>query len=194
MSQLSWTESLKVEDLTAQIGQGFGVLDTKGRIQYVNDQLAEMLGYSQDELSGVSYHSLFKMDGNDFVLDDHIHEKEISLLTKNKEDTTAELTVKSLDGEKQGWYILLTKIDYEDYGFSTEFWNALDLASPRRMVVGRDLKIQYVSAPMMDIKPEEFIGRSALDGINVEFHDGFRDAVEAVFEEGDTGSIEISQA
>lgn len=25
MSQLSWTESLKVKDLTAQIGQGFGI-------------------------------------------------------------------------------------------------------------------------------------------------------------------------
>ncbi len=193
MSQLSWTESLKVEDLTAQIGQGFGVLDHQGRIQYVNDQLAEMLGYSQDELSGVSYHSLFKMDGNDFVLDDHIHNKEITLLTKNKEDAVAKLTVKPLDDDTHRWYILLTKIDYGDYGFSTEFWNALDLASPRRMVVGRDLKIQYVSAEMMDKDPEEYIGQSAMEGINVEFREGFRDAIEVVFEEGAAGSIEISQ-
>ncbi|MCK5264537.1 MAG: PAS domain S-box protein, partial [Candidatus Thorarchaeota archaeon] len=115
------------------------------------------------------------------------------MVTKNREDAAAELTVKSLDDETHRWYILLTKIDYGDYRLSSEFLKALDLASPRRMVVGRDLKIQYVSAAMMDIDPEEFIGRSALEGVNVEFRDGLRDAIEAVFEEEDTGSIEISQ-
>ncbi len=193
MSQLSWTESLKVNDLTAQIDQGFGVLNTEGKIQYVNDQFAEMLGYSSEELSGVSYHSLFKMDGNDFVLDEYIREKEITLLTKNREDASAKLTVKSLDDETHKWYILLTKIDYGDYRLSSDFLKALDSASPRRMVVGQDLLIQYVSAPMMGTDPEEFIGRSALEGINAEFRDGFRDAIDAVFEVGASGSIEITQ-
>jgi len=193
MSQLSWTESLKVNDLTEQIGQGFGVLNAEGKIQYVNGQFAEMLGYSQEELSGVSYHSLFKMDGIDFVLDEHIHERVITLLTKNRQDALAKLTVKALDDEAHRWYILLTKIDYGDYRLGSDFMKALDLASPRRMVVGRDLTIQYVSAPMLNTDPEGFICTSALDGINEEFREGFRDAIEAVFEEGATGTMEITQ-
>ncbi|TFH08187.1 MAG: PAS domain S-box protein, partial [Candidatus Thorarchaeota archaeon] len=194
MSQLSWTESLQVKDLTEQISQGFGVLDAKGNIQYTNARFAEMLGYSQDEVIGVSYHSLFKIDGTDFVLDDNIHEKEITLLTKNKTEGKAKLTINSLDDESHKWYILLTELKSGDYRLNSDFLEALDLASPHRLVVGRDLKIQYISKPFTGYDSEYFIGRSALDGVDPEYRDGVRDAIEAVFEEGAIGSIEISNS
>ena len=194
MSQQSWTESLKVKDLTEQIGQGFGILNTEGKFEHVNAQLAEMLGYNQEELSGISYHSLFKMDGTDFILNDTIHEKEITLITKTREDIAARLTVKSLNDNTDRLYILLTKIDYGDYRLSSDFLKALDLASPRRMVVGRDLKIQYVSTAFMEANPEQLIGFSALEGVREEYRDGLRNVVEAVFEEGVIGSIEISDS
>ncbi|TFG29479.1 PAS domain S-box protein [Candidatus Thorarchaeota archaeon] len=192
MSQLSWTESVKVKDLTEQISQGFGVLDTHGKFQYANGQLAEMLGCTQEELKGVSYHTLFKMDGNDFVLDNSIIDRKITLLTRDNTVKVAKFTVKSLDNESQLWYILLSKIEPSDYRLDTEFLEALDLASPPRMVVGRNLKIQYISRAFSGYDLDYFIGRSPLEGVDPEYRDGVRDAIEAVFEEGVIGSIEIS--
>ena len=192
MSQLSWTESLKVKDLTEQISQGFGVLDTHGNIQYTNTRLAEMLGYSQEEVVGIPYHSLFKMNGMNFVLSEHIHEKEIILLTKGKINGKAKITVYSLDDEPHKWYILLSEYESSDYRLDSGFLEALDLATPHRLVVGRNLKIQYISRPFGSYDSDYFIGRSALEGIDPEFRDGVRDAIEAVFEEGAIGSIEIS--
>ena len=194
MSQLSWTESLKVKDLTEQISQGFGVLDANGNIQYTNARLAEMLGYSQDEIVGVSYHSLFRIEGLDFVLDEKIHETEIALLTKNGTDRKAKLTVKLLDYEFHKWYVLLSEFESTVYRLDSEFLEALDLATPHRLVIGRDLKIQYISRPFGSYDLDYFIGRSALEGIDPEFRDGVRDAIEAVFEEGAIGSIEISNS
>ena len=192
MSQLSWTESLQIKDLTEQISQGFGVLDANGIIQYTNTRFAEILGYSQDEVVGVSYHSLLKMDGIDFVLDDTIHEKEITIQTKDKANGKATLTVNSLDDESHKWYILLSEFESSDYRLDSGFLEALDLASPHRLVVGRDLKIQYLSKPFAGYDLEYFIGQSALGGVDPEYRDGVRDAIEVVFEEGIVGSIEVA--
>jgi len=194
MSQLSWTESLQITDLIEQINQGFCVLDANGRIQYSNVRFAEMLGYSQDEVVGFSYHSLFKMDEVDFVLDDNIHEKEITLLIKDGNSTKGKVTINSLDDESHKWYILLSEAKSSDYRLNSEFLEALDLASPHRLVVDRDLKIQFLSKPFTGYDSEHFIGRSALEGVDPEYRDGVRDAIEAVFEEGAIGSIEISNS
>jgi len=194
MSQLSWTESLQVIDLTEQINQGFSVLDAHGNIQYSNTRFLEMLGYSKDEIVGVSYHSLFKMNGVDFILETNIHDKEITLLTKDRGIAKANISVHSIDDESHKWYILLSETKSSDYRLKSEFLEALDLASPHRLVVGRDLKIQYLSKPFTGYDSEYFIGHSALEGVDPEYREGVRDAIEAVFEEGATGSIEISSS
>ena len=58
MSRSSWTEHLKIEDFVNQIDQGFCILDQGGLIQYANKKLVKLLGYTLQDILGISFYTL----------------------------------------------------------------------------------------------------------------------------------------
>jgi PAS domain S-box-containing protein len=193
MAQLSWTDYLKIEEFTEQIGEGFGVLDQEGKIQHVNNQFAETFGYSPEEMLGLSFDSLRNQDSIEPVIASPTEERIFTLFKKDGSSFSAKVDSHALDDSIGGWYILVSKLDESGWFMSYDFFRALEHAAQRIAIVGRDLRIQYINIPLSDIDMAEMKGMSVLDGVQPEYRDGLRDAVEAVFEDGIPGSIEISE-
>jgi PAS domain S-box-containing protein len=193
MAQLSWTDYLKTEDLTEQIREGFGVLNSQRQIQYANNHLAELFGYTPDEMIGLFFDSLLASDESRPPATSAFEKRTMALKTRQGAIFSATVLTHPLNGSIGGSYILISKLE-EPFQFMTqEFFKALEHAAPRIAIVGRDLRIQYINIPLTNIDPAKMHGMSVLDGVEPEYRNGLRDAVEAVFEEGIPGSIEISE-
>jgi PAS domain S-box-containing protein len=193
MAQLSWTDYLKIEDLTEQIDEGFGVLDQNQQIQYANTQFADMLGYSQDEILDLSFDSLLIPDMRKPFATSHMAEGTITLLAKDGSFIPSRYAIHSLDDSVGSMYIFVSKLNQSERIMTHDFFKAFEHAAPRIAIVGRDLRIHYINIPLSDIDPAKMKGMSVLDGVQPEYSDGLRDAIEAVFTEGIPGSIEISE-
>jgi PAS domain S-box-containing protein len=76
---------------------------------------------------------------------------------------------------------------------SEEKWRSLVKNAPNIIIiVDRDGKIQFINRTVIDASPEEVIGRSVYDFINLEHQDVVRKTIRQVFQTGEGGSYEIS--
>jgi len=193
MTQLSWTDSLKVEDLTEQIVEGFVVLDRDGRIQYANKRFVTMSGYSSDEILGILFESLQGPGTSNILTTNPIDKTVTTLLAKDGSSFPAKVGIQALDDSIGGWYLLVSKLDQLEQLMTHDFFKAFEHSAQRIAIVGRDLRIQYINIPLTNFRAEDMEGMSVLDGVQPEYSDGLRDAIDAVFEDGIPGSIEISE-
>ncbi|MGY5859820.1 MAG: PAS domain S-box protein [Candidatus Thorarchaeota archaeon] len=194
MSQTSWTESLKVKDLTEQIGQGFGILDSTGTIQYVNRQLAQILGYQPEDLVGTPFESIQEMGTGFEVKPGFADAKNIIFRSSNGTRIPGKITMKSLESTDPGWYVLVSPVGKHESIMTPDFMTALDYAAPRMMIVGSDFKIQYANLALTNRTSVDMVGISALLGVQKPYREGLQNVIEAVFEEGVIGSIEMSES
>ncbi len=190
MNHRSWTDYLNIEAIIDHFDQGLCILDPQGHIQYANDLLIELLGYDTDELLGLPFSSL-KDKTNQPI--DQDESNDITLISKTGEKIKTSVTSGDLIDSTVGSYILISKVDFERKIKSKQYFDALEHATPRIAVLNRDLQFQYINKPLTDFPTDEIIGMSVLDGVGPEFVDGFRDALEAAFEDGVSGSFEISE-
>ncbi len=194
MSQISWTESLKVKDLTEQIGQGFGVLDANGIIQYINGQLAHALGYQSDDIVGKPFEFIQTVNADLVVKVGSHNESDILLQSADGQTLHGKISMHSLTPAESSWYMLISIDDGQIKQFTPSFLTALEYAAPRMMIVDRDFKIRYTNIVFSDLSKSEMIGMSALLGVQKPYRSGLQNAIEAVFEEGISGTIEISES
>ena len=194
MSQTSWTESLKVRDLTEQIGQGFGILDANGKIQYLNDQLAQILGYRLEEILGKSFEFIQGTDADSLVKLGLHKESDILLQSSDGQQVQGTISMYPLTPSDLGWYMLVSTTTPSDRLFTPSFLTALEHAAPRMMIVDRELKIQYTNLALSNSDLSKMIGVSALLGVQKPYRPGLQNAIEVVFEEGISGSIEMSES
>ena len=194
MSQTSWTESLKVKDLTEQIGQGFGIVDTNGVIQHVNDKLAQALGYQLDDVVGKPFEFLQDVDMPSVVKVGSHKESDILLLSNAGQQVHGKLSMHSLSTSELGWYMLVSFDTGSDTLFTPSFLTALEHAAPNMMIVDREFKIQYTNLAFSNSSPSNMIGVSAMMGVQKPYRSGLQNALEAVFEEGISGTFEFSDS
>ncbi|MFW9960349.1 MAG: PAS domain S-box protein [Candidatus Thorarchaeota archaeon] len=193
MPQQSWTGSLKVVDLTERISEGFAVLNQNGEILYTNTRLARMLGYSQTELLNVLFESLRSPNTDSILTSSPTNEISTTLITKDGTTFSAKVFVQALDNSREGWYVIISKFNPYEQLMKHDFFKALEFTTQRIAIVGRNLRIQYINIPLTDFEPKDMADMSVLDGVQPEYRDGLRNAIEIVFEEGIPGSIEISE-
>jgi PAS domain S-box-containing protein len=193
MAQLSWTKYLSANDVVEQIDEGFGVLDRNMQIQFVNSHLAEMLGYSPEEMMGIAFESLQVGEKVISLTDEGATEHILLLRTKNGKDMPMRARIKALDESNHGWYVFLSRIDPFRGRVDPDFFKAMMHAAPRMAIIGPDLKFRFVNIPLTGYNEKDMLDMSILDGVEPEYRNGLQDAAEAVFAEGVSGSFEISE-
>lgn len=193
MTQASWTNSLNIEDLTEQIVEGFVVLDQNGAVQYANKPFALMFGYSFDEMLGTPFESLQSPGTGNILTGGPTDKIMVTLLGKDGRPFLVRVSIQPLGDSEGGWYLLVSKIDQLEKLMTHDFFKAFEHSAQRIAIVGRDLRIQYINIPLTDFRADEMEGMSVLDGVQPEYANGLRDAIDAVFEDGIPGSIEISE-
>ena len=190
MDHRSWTDYLKIEDILEQMDQGLCILNAHGRIQYASSHILDMLGYDYDELLGITFTSLRDVDKDTEIYEG---ERNITLVSKSGERIKTRSVFRNLANSSIGWYVLISRLDFRNMLNTKEYFEALEHATTRIAIVNRDLKFQYINNPLTGFSADDILKMSVLDGVGPEFVDGFKDALEAVFEEGVPGSFEISE-
>ena len=190
MSRSSWTEHLKIEDFVNQIDQGFCILDQGGLIQYANKKLVELLGYTLQDILGISFYTL----QNDVeVLPPQNDELKLAFVKKDGHIVHGIAKFQYTKSETQLLYVIISFLDFEKEMASSSYLKALEYATPRIAIVDRNLRFQYINRPLSDFPADSIIGMSVLDGVEPEYIDGFRNAIELAFEEKIPGTYEISE-
>ena len=190
MDHRSWTDYLKIEDILEQMDQGLCILNAHGRIQYASSHILDMLGYDYDEILGITFTSLRDVDKDTEIYEG---ERNITLVSKSGERIKTRSVFRNLANSSIGWYVLISRLDFRNMLNTKEYFEALEHATTRIAIVNRDLKFQYINNPLTGFSADDILKMSVLDGVGPEFVDGFKDALEAVFEEGVPGSFEISE-
>ncbi|MBN2229247.1 MAG: PAS domain S-box protein [Candidatus Thorarchaeota archaeon] len=193
MAQISWTDHFKIKEFVEDIGIGFVVLTEDGQILHSNSQFLHMLDYTQEEIVGLNFESLQTNEPKLVIHDITSGDKEITLSSRTGSDVSVIVKGRKLDEQKSIFYLLISQSDEDQPRFTPRFLQALELASPRMIIVDPELKIQYVNHVVASLQSVKMIGRSALDGVESQYRDGLRDAIEAVFQDCVPGSIEISE-
>ncbi|TFG34010.1 PAS domain S-box protein [Candidatus Thorarchaeota archaeon] len=189
MDQLSWIEHLDFEEFVNQIDQGFCILDQQQLIQHSNNQFAQMLGFTPQEIKGRSFTSLL-----DSAQERPFQDEPQIITFRTKDRRVIRTRIRVLHNAATSTrFLLISRLELNEQIKSNVFFHALSHATPRVAIIDRDLKFQYINFPLTEFSADEIIGMSALDGVQPEYVNGLRDALEMVFEEGIPGSYEISE-
>ena len=75
---------------------------------------------------------------------------------------------------------------------SEEKWHSLVENAPNIILIAsHDGEIQFINRTVIDVTPEEVVGKNVYDFIDPEYHDLVRKTIEHVFQTGEGGSYEI---
>ena len=179
---------------------------TNGHFRYVNNTWLRVLGYTRREVAKMTIfniiHSaeiehcqrLFKsvMSGEDVGL------VTTTFVTKNGQNIIVEGSVNcNFIGGKPVYTravfrdITKRKQTEETLGESEEKWRALVENAPNIiMLVDHDRKIQFINHVVPGLSPESVIGKSIFNYIQPEYHETVREAVDKVFQTGETNIYE----
>jgi two-component system sporulation sensor kinase A len=184
-------------------------LDTSGRIVDVNEKAAKTFGGSKEELLGKNFIKVGIFSIRDVpkllsIFARILRGKEgyISLRIKNKKDQELYLecvsSIVRVNNKIVGILVVGRDITErkeieEKLKESEEKWRSLVKNAPNVIIiVDCDGKIQFINRTVINVNPEEMIGRSVYDFIDSEHHDVVRKTIRQVFQTGEGSSYEIS--
>ena len=180
------------------------ICDAEGIIEYVNPRFEEVTGYTAARVLGqhvrtISWEPDGALSGSAELARGRRWRGEIKWLDAGGEERWALSSIQPLRSSNGsiaryiGIYFDITEAKQAELALreSEAYWRALVENAPDRiLVIDREGVIQRLNRPPLVAPPEAVIGHSVFEFAEEEYHDALREALCAVFERGETRTVE----